>query len=597
MSGATQPVRFEPQQSSAADRLDSWKEIAVYLKRSVRSVRRWESEEGLPVHRHQHQSSGTVYAFKAELDAWWANRSAELESNDAAPEEAATPAGSASKSPFLSLGRVVVVGAIALPALLLGLNVGHWRDRLLMRANPPTIHSIAVLPLQNLTGDPAQEYFADGMTDALITQLAQMGDLRVISRTSVIQYKEPRKSLPAIAQDLNVDGIVEGAVVRSGSRVRITAQLIDARTDRHLWARSYERDLNDIVALQGEVAQAIAEAVVGRLTPQQRARLMGSRPINAEANELLFHGLVAASRQSYPGFSEAITYFEQAIAKQPDFAFAYAAMSHCYIQFSFVGPLSPQEFMPKAEAAARKALELDDVLPEAHAALGMVLYRFHWDWSGAEKELRRALELNPSYSEGHWRLSEFLSASGRAEEALAEAQRAQELDPLSLQAILEVAAAYRAVGQYDRAITEFRKALEKDPSRPRAHFQLGVTYVEKGELDEGIAELESAVKLSQGNPRFLAYLGYAHAVVGKKSEAQKILNELNTISRKQYVSPLGIALVDMGLGQKETALAWLERAYEVHDGELTGLVRDFRLKPLHSDPHFQDLVRRVGLAR
>ncbi len=194
-------------------------------------------------------------------------------------------------------------------------------------------------------------------------------------------------------------------------------------------------------------------------------------------------------------------------------------------------------------------------------------------------------------------LSEFLSASGRAEEALAEAQRAQELDPLSLQGILDVAAAYRALRQYDRAITEFRKALEKDPSRPRAHFQLGATYVEKGELDEGIAELESAVKLSQGNQRFLAYLGYADAVAGKKSEAQKILKELNTISRQQYVSPFGIALVDMGLGQKEAALAWLERAYEVHDSQLTGLVRDFRLNPLHSDSHFQDLVRRVGLAR
>lgn len=595
MYGSTQPVRFEPQQPSAADRLDSWKEIAVYLKRSVRSVRRWESEEGLPVHRHQHQSSGTVYAYKAELDAWWANRSAELGSGDAAAEEAATAAPSASKSPSWLLGRVVVVGVIALAALLLGLNVGHWRDRLLVRGNPPTIRSVTVLPLQNLTGDPTQEYFADGMTDALITQLAQMGDLRVISRTSVIQYKEARKSLPAIAQELNVDGIVEGAVVRSGPRVRITAQLIDARTDRHLWARSYERDLNDIVALQGEVVQAIAEAVVGRLTPQQRARLMSSRPINAEANELLFHGLLAASRDSYPGFSDAITYFEQAIAKQPDFAFAYAAMSRCYIVFSFVGPLSPQEFMPKAEAAARKALELDDMLPEAHAALGIILYRFHWDWSGAEKELRRALELNPNY--GHPELSEFLSASGRAEEALAEAQRAQELDPLSVGSILGVAAAYRAVGQYDRAITEFRKALEKDPSRPRAHFQLGATYVEKGELDEGIAELETAVKLSQGNQRFLAYLGYADAVAGKKSEAQKILRELNTISHQQYVSPFGIALVDMGLGQKEAALAWLERAYEVHDYQLTGLVGDFRLNPLHSDPHFQDLVRRVGLAR
>jgi TolB-like protein/Tfp pilus assembly protein PilF len=598
MSGATQPVRFEPQQPSAADRLDSWKEIAVYLKRSVRSVRRWESEEGLPVHRHQHQSSGTVYAFKAELDAWWANRSAELGSGIAAAEEPATAARSASKSPSLLLGGVVGVGVIALAALLLGLNVGHWRDRLLAEGNPPTIRSIAVLPLQNLTGDPAQEYFADGMTDALITQLAQVGELRVISRTSVVRYKEGKKPLPTIAQELNVDGVVEGTVVRSGQRVRITAQLIDARNDRHLWARSYERDLNNIVALQAEVAQAIAEAVVGKLSPQQRARLMGSRPVSPEANRLLYHGLVASSwQQSYQGFSDAITYFEQAIAKQPDFAGAYSRMSLCYIQFSFVGPLAPDEFMPKAETAARKALELDGELAEAHAVLGIILYRYHWDWSTAETEFRRALDLNPSYAEGHRMYAAFLAAAGRSEEALAEAQRAREMDPLSVQTLLNLAAATRAVGHYEQAVGEYREALEKSPQLPRAHFQLAMTYVEKGDLNDGITELETAVKLSEGNPRYLAYLGYADAASGKRREAHQILNKLDSLARQQYVSPVGIAMIHMGLGEKEMALSWLEKAYLAHESELTGITTDRRLDLLHSDPRFQDLVRRVGLAR
>src|SRR5262249_51818303 len=260
------------------------------------------------------------------------------------------------------------------------------------------IRSLAVLPLQNLTGDPAQDYFADGLTDALITQLAQVRELRVISRTSVVQYKETRQPLPAIAKDLNVDGVVEGTVIRSGPRVRITAQLIDARTDRHIWARSYERDSSDIVTLQGEVAEAIAEAVVGKLTPKQQSRLTGARQIDAEANRLFYRGLMTAGRQDYQGFSDPIGYFEHAIPNQPNFAVAYAAMSLCYIQFSWVGSLPPDEFMPKAEAAARKALELDEAVAEAHAALGIVLYRYHWDWSSAETEFRRALDLNPSYA-------------------------------------------------------------------------------------------------------------------------------------------------------------------------------------------------------
>src|SRR5262249_12656484 len=275
-------------------------------------------------------------------------------------------------------------------------GVFYWRQQ--VSANLTSIRSIAVLPLQNLTGDPAQEYFADSMTDALITQLAQVGQLRVISRTSVIRYKQATKPLPTIARELNVDGVVEGTVVRSGLRVRITAQLIDARNDRHLWARSYEHDLNDVVALQAEVAHAIADAVAVKLTPQERGRLINTRPVDLEANRLLYQGLVAASRQSYEGFADAVTYFERAIEKQPDIAAAYAAMSLCYTQFSFVGPLSPQEFMPKAETAARKALELDEELAEAHVALAIVLYRYHWDWSAAETEFQRALDLNPNFA-------------------------------------------------------------------------------------------------------------------------------------------------------------------------------------------------------
>jgi len=591
MAGATKPVRPEAPKLSAADRLDSWKEISAYLKRSVRTVHRWESEEALPVHRHLHQSSGTVYAFKSELDTWWASRKTQLEAIAEPPDEALQTA-SRRRSASALTRWLIVQGVIVVVAAMATLAYRHKG----VLANP-TIRSLAVLPLQNLTGDPAQEYFADSMTDALITQLAQVGELRVISRTSVVRYKDAKTPLQTIAQELNVDGVVEGTVVRSGPRVRIDAQLIDARNDRHLWARSYERDLNDIMALQGEVAQAIAEAVVKKLSPKERARLAGSRPVDPEANHLLYQGLVAASRQSYEGFSDAITYFEKAIAKQPDSAGAYSGLSLCYIQFSFVGPLAPEEFMPKAEGAARKALELDEGLAEPHAVLGIILYRYHWNWSAAETELRRALDLSPNYAEGHRMLAAFLVASGRSEEALAEAQHARELDPLSLQALLNLAAASRAAGHYDQAVEEYREALQKDPQRPRAHYQLGVTYVETGDLNEGLAELQAAAGLSQGNPHFLAYLGYADAVSGKRREAQEILNKLDNLSRQQYVTPFGIATIHMGLGEKEKALAWLERAYQAHDSELVGITTDHRLDPLHSDTHFRDLVRRVGLAR
>ena len=474
-------------------------------------------------------------------------------------------------------------------------SFAYWRRP--VSANLTTIRSLAVLPLQNLTGDPAQEYFADGMTDALITRLAQVGELRVISRTSVVRYKEVKKPLPMIARELNVDGVVEGTIVGSGPRVRITAQLIDARNDRHLWAGSYERDSTDILALQAEVAEAIADAVAVQLTAQERARLSGSQPMDPEANRLLYRGLIAASPQSYEGYSNAITYLDQAVAKQPDFAPAYAAMSLCYIQFSFVGPLAPEEFMPKAEAAARKALELDEGLAEAHADLGISLYRYHWNWSAAEAEFRRALTLNPNFADGHRMFGVFLASAGHSEEALAEAQRAHELDPLSVQGALELARSFRENGEYERAITEFRKAVEMDPNRPRAHFQFGVTYFEKGDLREGVTELETAVKLSQGNPRFLAYLGYADAASGNRREAEEILGRLGSLSQQQYVSPVGIATIYMGLGENEKALAWLEKAYQAHDGELTAMATDHRWDALHSQPRFQDLLRRVGLAR
>jgi len=492
------------------------------------------------------------------------------------------------------LSRRATTAALVLAiAFALAVVSVEIRNRI-VAAKAPSIRSVAVLPLANLTGDPAQEYFADGMTDALITELAQISDVRVIARASVMPYKQARKSASVVGQELNVDSIVDGTVVRSGTRVRIDAQLIDTRNERHAWARGYEREGKDIVALQDDVAKAIAEAIAGKLTPQQKA-VVPPHQVDQEASDLFFKAVSAAGREGYQGFSESIRYAEAATAKQPDFAKAYSATALWYFQFSFVGPLWPMEYMPKAEAAARKAIELDDSIPEAHSVLGSILFRFHWNWQAAETELRRALRLNPSYADGHRRLAAFLSARGHSSEAVSEALRAQELDPASVQSLLNVAIAHREAGQNEQAISEFRRALQNRPELARAHFQLGISYVVKGDLNSGITELQKAVTLSQRNPRFLAHLGYAEAVGGHTADATEILAELEEQSRRQFVSPVDIAEIHVSLAHKEQAFSLLEKACEARDPELTRLMIDSGMDAIRSDSRFDAVVRRVGL--
>ncbi|HET9832262.1 MAG TPA: tetratricopeptide repeat protein [Vicinamibacterales bacterium] len=469
--------------------------------------------------------------------------------------------------------------------------------RIVAPATPHSIRSIAVLPLANLTGDPGQEYFVDGMTDELITELAQICNARVISRTSIMQYKKAPKPIPVVGQELNVDAIVEGTVTRSGSRVRINTQLIDAHSEGHVWTKGYERDENDIVALQSDVARSIAEAIAGKVTSgRQRARTVSTQ-VSEEANALLFRAVIRAGGGGYQGFQEAIRYARDAIAKQPDFSAAYGMMAISYVQFSFVGPLRPVDFMPQAETAARKAIELNETNTQAHAALGLVLYRFYWDWEGAEKQLRRALEINPSYAEGHRMLGVFLSAAGRRSEGLTEAQEARTLDPRSDPALLNLAVALRDAGQTEQAISEFRKLVKKRPELGRAHAELGEAYLVHGDLDASLKELLTAVKLSDRNPRSLADLGYAEAVVGHKGEARKILHELNALSLQRFVAPFDLAIIQVGLGRTDEALASLEKACELHDPQLTRLRLDRRLDALRPNGRFRDLERRVGLAR
>ncbi len=509
------------------------------------------------------------------------------------------PPDAATASPRRILPRWVRRRAWAalVVVIVLALTVAGWRWRSLRQSGPGPIRSLAVLPLENLSGDPAQEYFADGMTDALITNLAKLGALRVISRTSVVRYKGVKRPLPQIGRELNVDAVVEGTVTRAGGRVRIDAQLIQAANDRHLWAESYERELKDVLSLQDEVARDIASRIQVKLTAQESAGLSRAQPVNPEAYQRYLQGRYFWNKRSEEGFIKAIEFFDQAIAKQPDYAPAYAGLSDVYALLGTWpnAKISRSETTARARAAALKALEMDDTLAEAHASLASVSMLYDWNWPVAEKEFKRAIQLNPGYATAHHWYAFYCASQGRMEEALREIRLAQQLDPLSLIINTDVGEILYNSRRYDEAVEQSRKTLEMDPNFAAAHNCLGVTYLAKQQYPESIAELETAVRLSHGQPHFMAYLGIAYAQAGRREEARKILKQIRTGPSARYDSVLAIAWILAALGERDQAFAWVEKVYPTRPHEFYLLKVRPVLDPLRSDPRFQDLVRRVGL--
>lgn len=460
-----------------------------------------------------------------------------------------------------------------------------------------TLVVLAVLPFDNLSSDPNEEYFADGMTDALIADLAQIGTLRVISRTSAMQYKRTRMPLRQIAQALKADVIVEGAVLRSGSRVRVTAQLIDATTDQHLWSQKYERDLRDILSLQRELARDIASEIKVELAPQEKARLATAAAVNPEAHEAYLRGRHCWNKRSKEGVEKAIQYFQEAIHKEPQSALAYAGLADSYAVMAYWedGRLSPRKALSKTKAAASRALELDPALAEAHTSLAVAKMEYDWDWEGAERAFRRAIALNPSYATArHWYAS-YLAAMGRHEEALEQSKRAQQLDPFSPIIKSSIGYQHYLSGQYDQAIEQYRQALELDPSFAVAHFNLGLVYEQKGMFAEAVAELKESLALSGGSARIKAALGHAYGAAGSSIEAKQIVEELKQRSRHTRISADVIALVFAGLREKDEAFKWLERAFAERSGSLPYLNADPRFDALRLDPRFQDLITSIGL--
>ena len=531
---------------------------------------------------------GRGYRFLPRIEV---AKEAQRDSNEAPAN--AVPSGQAvpPASRYPRSWMIWAVVSVLVVLVLLATNVRGARDWLLGKSRPAGIHSLAVLPLENLSRDPGEEYFADGMTDELITDLAQVGDLRVISRTSVMRFKGVRKPLPEIARELNVDAVVEGTVERYGDRVRVRAQLIRAADDQHLWAESFEREPQDVLALQSEISSAIARQVQVKLLPASRGSV---HPVKPAAYEAYLQGRFAWNKRSEAGLQEGIEHFQQAIAADPKYAAAYSGMADSYTTLGYLSYLAPEEAFPQARAAAMKALELDGTLAEPHASLAYVRFYHDWDWPGAEAEFKQAIALNPNYAAAHDWYSYYLTAMGRPEEALVEIRRAQEIDPLSLVISTDIGFQLYYKGKYDEAIPQLRKTLQTNPKFPLAHLWLGRAYQQKEMYEEAIAEYRQADAALPDWAVTLAAIGNLEGRAGKKREARDILAKLNTLSQKKYVTPYGVALVYAGLGEKDQALNWLDKALDDRSHWLVWIRLDPRWGPIRDEPRFKRIVSRVG---
>jgi TolB-like protein/DNA-binding winged helix-turn-helix (wHTH) protein/Tfp pilus assembly protein PilF len=480
-------------------------------------------------------------------------------------------------------------------ALVLGLAIlAVWLFR--SRGRPPAgIRSLAVLPLESLSGDASQNYFADGMTDELITDLAQISALRVISRTSVMVYKGARKPLPQIGRELNVDAVVEGTVLRSGDQVRITAQLIEAATDKHLWSQSYEGELRDTLALQDRVARAIAEQIQINLTPREQAALKNVKAVNPQAYESYLKGRYFWNKRTAEGLKVALAYFNQAIEEDPKYAQAYSGLADTYALLGDwqYAVMTPREAFPKAKAAALKAVELDSALGEAHNSLAFVLDGFDWDLDAGGKEFRRAIELNPGYATAHHWYAWHLGLLGRYDEAIAEMRKAENLDPLSLIINAQLAELLVVAHHYDESIQQSRKTIEMNPNFSVAHNQLAQAYLQKHMYEEAVAELQNAVQLSGGSPTCIANLARAYVASGNRSEAVKLLGDLKKRATPGYSHASEIAMIYVALGDTDQAMTWLETGYAERFNP--GVLLRPGFDPLRSDSRFQNLVHRIGL--
>ena len=519
-------------------------------------------------------------------------------SGEASVEEAKATHSAGAFIRFAALGALAL---LAVAALLLGLNVRGWRDRLFAGPTRSQILALAVLPLANLSGDPEQEYFADGMTEALITELGKISAPRVISRQSIMQYKGSKKRLSEIARELNADAVLEGTVGRSGDRVRVIVRLDQVSPEGQLWSKQYNRDIGDLLRLQDEIARAVTDEIQVKLKPQERTRLASSRPVNPEAQDDYFralHSRNAWEAGSFPygeqDLQTAISYFRQAIEKDSNYGLAYAGMADTYIFLGNpqTGNHAPKETLPLAKAAATRAVEVDPLLGEAHFSLAQTLELYDWNWSEAERQYKLALELSPNYAPAHMEYGRFVQALGRNDEAMKQMAYVAELNPMDFGIRERVGFVTYAARQYDSAISLFKEINASYPGR--GDFGLGWCYRKKKMYPEAIAALQRELVDSGRAPLVIAALASVHGLAGRKREAVKLIAELKERSQQHYVSNSLFAEAYIGLGEKDEAMAWLERAYEDHDQWMVYIKCYPGWDDLRSEPRFQALVRRMN---
>ncbi len=585
-----------PSESKPEQRLDSWKEIAAYLERDITTVQRWEKREGMPVHRHLHDKRGSVYALSCELDAWRLSRKLHL------PEEQQEPAAAPMVSensgralfprgsrPFLLIFATAVLCLLTLAYLIERNHAGP--------SSPPKIKSLAVLPLQNLSGDPSQDYFADGTTEELIGRLSRIHGLRVISRTSSMRFKDTQLSVPEIAKILGVDAIVEGSMVREGHQVRVHTQLIRAADDTHIWAGEYQREYGSILEVQEEVTRNIVEQIEFNLSPQDRARLASTYLVDPQAHEEYLKGRYYFNQRTEDSLRKSIASFQQAIARDPGYAPAYSGLAEAYAMLGFRGGFASKDALSRAKAAALKALELDVTLPEPHVSVAFIAETYEWDWHTAELEYKRALELNPGDAQAHNWYAGYLTYTGQFDNAISEAKRALELDPLSLPINNALAGRLLAASHYDEAFRQVQQTLQLDAHFAPAHQTLGWAYLYSGKQPDAIREFQRALQLSGTEDSDLELdLGFAYALSGKRDEARTILTKVTKLHEQGTVPAAAVAILHGALGETDEAFAWLEKAYQERDPQLTYLKTGRRFAPLRKDPRFEALIRRVGLS-
>jgi TolB-like protein/Tfp pilus assembly protein PilF len=589
-----------------AERIDSLKERMIGVEMFGRPVdydtandavvRVKATEVRRRLAQYYQDSAGRDASVRIELPvgsyvpkfAWPAAPAEPSSAPSTSPRPALSPGTQAAASPVPAIRRsrrrwFVAAALIPLAAVGLFFAFQGWSGS---SASP--IRSIAVLPLVNLSGDAKQEYFADGMTEELIAELGQVSSLRVISRTSVMTYKGTNKTIPVIARELHVDGILEGSIEREGNKVRVIVQLIDSRTDEHIWAHSYERDMTSAMELQGEVARAITDQIRVELTPQQQARLTRTRHTEPAALELYLQGM---QRLNSGDPRSAAQFFRSAVEKDPDYAAAHAAMAGAYGWMGEAGWISYAEAFAQQKAAAQKAIELDDSRPEPHLELGFAAMNQDWDWGTQNKEFRRALELNPNSAAVHWAYANYLSRVRLPEDAVAEAKRALQLDPVSSRSYMRLSFVYYYARQYDDALAQVERAIALHPDPLEVAFPLSIIHVEKRQFDKAIQDFQ---KLGEA-PHALGHLGNAYARRGLKAEAHAVVPKLKDHVDRTGIGRYEIALVYAGLQENDKAFEWLESAFQVRDKGLTYIKVDPCLDPLRSDVRFAPLVQRIGI--